>query len=178
MRARDIAALAAAVVFAGSTTSWALAGARPPVDLPPVPALPTSGSSSDSTPSSTHSPSSSPAAASSSPSTQPATTTPVPAPTSTWAPETSAAVVEQTPAWTPEWTPPVEPLEPVETAEPVVPQDPTPTADDPAGDEVSSDTGTSPSPTTGGDGATTGPVDESPGSDLLDPLSPAPDGEV
>ena len=46
MNLREAASLVAAAVFAGGTSTWAIASAAPAVDLPPAPTLSTSTSSS------------------------------------------------------------------------------------------------------------------------------------
>ena len=51
MNLREVVSLAAAVAFAGGTSTWALADAAPAVDLPPAPTLSTS--TSDPSPSTT-----------------------------------------------------------------------------------------------------------------------------
>ena len=45
MNAREVAALTAAVAFAGGTSTWAVANATPAVDLPPAPTLSSSSTS-------------------------------------------------------------------------------------------------------------------------------------
>lgn len=179
MKVHEAVTLGAAVVFAASTTTWALATAQPDVDPapPPTGGPPTSSSTTTTSSTSTSSTSTTTTTEAAVSATEDLVTeveappvAPTPEPTSTWVPEPSATYAPVEPTWAP-----------------VVPPLDQDTPQGTIGDGGTSDPGTTPGGTTD-DGATTddgdegagdtpGQWDESTSPGLLDPLVPPDDGQ-